>query len=94
MDSVRNLEWILSFQIFNVKKVIQITKTLSELNSTLQTQGVRFEEIASTTRHQVEVVREVTTLTRNFNRIKSKVLKIIGKRVQLRSKSTLIARVF
>lgn len=49
-----------------VSDVIQITNTLSELNSTLQTQGARFEEIASTTRHQAESASEITARNRSM----------------------------
>lgn len=49
-----------------VSDVIQITKTLSELNKTLQTQGTRFEEIASTTRHQAESASEIAERNRSM----------------------------
>lgn len=49
-----------------VSDVIQITKTLSELNKTLQTQGARFEEIASTTRHQAESASEIAERNRSM----------------------------
>ena len=49
-----------------VSDVIQITKTLSELNTTLQTQGARFEEIASTTRHQAESASEISERNRSM----------------------------
>ncbi|MBD8037900.1 CZB domain-containing protein [Solibacillus sp. A46] len=49
-----------------VSDVIHITKTLSELNSTLQTQGLRFEEISSTTRHQAKSASEIADRNRNI----------------------------
>ncbi|WP_274308161.1 methyl-accepting chemotaxis protein [Solibacillus daqui] len=49
-----------------VSDVIQITNTLSELNDTLQTQGARFEEIASTTRHQAESASEIAERNRSM----------------------------
>lgn len=49
-----------------VSDVIQITNTLSELNNTLQTQGARFEEIASTTRHQAESASEIAERNRSM----------------------------
>lgn len=49
-----------------VADVIQITNTLSELNDTLQTQGARFEEIASTTRHQAESASEIAERNRSM----------------------------
>ena len=49
-----------------VTDVIHITKTLSELNRALQMQGTRFEEIASTTRHQAEAAAEIADRNRNM----------------------------
>lgn len=49
-----------------VTDVIQITKTLSELNQSLQMQGARFEEIASTTRHQAESAAEIADRNRSI----------------------------
>ena len=49
-----------------VGDALQITKTLSELNSTLQIQGARFEEIATTTKLQAESANEIAERNKNI----------------------------
>lgn len=50
----------------SVSDVAHITKTLAELNESLQMQGARFEEIVSTTRHQAESAAEITDRNRSI----------------------------
>lgn len=49
-----------------VSDVLQITKTLAELNATLQTQGARFEEIALTTKAQAASSSEISSRNKNI----------------------------
>ena len=49
-----------------VGDALHITKTLSELNSALQIQGARFEEIATTTKLQAESANEIAERNKNI----------------------------
>ena len=49
-----------------VKDALHIAKTLGELNEALQTQGARFEEIASTTKLQAKTASEVALRNKNI----------------------------
>lgn len=51
-----------------VQDALNIAKTLSELNHSLQTQGARFEEIARTTKLQAEAASEVTLRNKNIEK--------------------------
>ncbi|MEK4230799.1 methyl-accepting chemotaxis protein [Solibacillus sp. FSL H8-0538] len=49
-----------------VSDVLQITKTLADLNTTLQTQGARFEELTLTTKEQAASASEVAQRNKNI----------------------------
>ena len=49
-----------------VEDALHISKTLSELNESLQIQGARFEEIATTTKLQAESANEIAERNRNI----------------------------
>lgn len=49
-----------------VSNAVQISQTLSALNQSLQQQGIRFTEIATTTQHQAEVASDISMRNHNL----------------------------